>query len=177
MGAENVSLSAEYPDATSFQKAGYAHIITNTTYEGGFVRQYGNFSFSRVFEAGHSVAAYQPETVFRIFERAIFGKDIATGEVSISQVSSYGTQGATDTLNVTNDIAEPVIEPLCFWYNAAETCNAEQQVALEKGVAVIEDYVVVSPAGTFSSTYGNPTGTMTGINTGTISTSVPAKRS
>lgn len=175
MGAENVSLSAVYPEATSFRNSGYAPITTNSSYEGGFVRQYGNFSFSRVFEAGHSVAAYQPETVFRIFERAIFGKDIATGETSINQASLYSTQGPADTLNVTNEIEEPIIEPLCFWYNAAETCDEGQQAALEKNVAVIEDYVVVSPAGTFSSTYGNPTSTKAG-SVGTVSGLAAARR-
>jgi hypothetical protein len=37
----------------NFKKAGYSDIHTNTTYVGGSVRQYGNFSFSRVYDAGH----------------------------------------------------------------------------------------------------------------------------
>lgn len=62
-------------------------------------------------------------------------------------------------MNVTNKMRDPIIGPLCFWYDAFYTCDEVQQEALEKNVAVVEDYVVVSPAGTFSSTYGNPTPT------------------
>ncbi|KAI3396277.1 hypothetical protein diail_12359 [Diaporthe ilicicola] len=159
MGAENASLSASYSDALSFQSAGYAPITTNSSYQGGLVRQFKNFSFSRVFEAGHAAAAYQPETVLRIFERAIFGKDVATGEADAGQSSGYASQGPASSLNVTNEIHDPIIEPLCFWYDAFESCDEVQMEALEKNIAVIEDYVVVSPAGTFSSTYGNPTST------------------
>ncbi|KAG8168792.1 hypothetical protein KVR01_001541 [Diaporthe batatas] len=159
MGAENVSLSASYPDASSFRNAGYAPITTNSSYQGGLVRQFKNFSFSRVFEAGHVAGAYQPETILRIFERAITGKDVATGEADAGASSSYASQGPASTLNVTNEILDPIIEPICFWYDAFETCDEAQQAALGANAAIIEDFVVVSPAGTFSSTYGNPTAT------------------
>ena len=64
LGGEAISLavaaetSAAY--ASLFPAAGYAPIIVNTTYIGGVVRQYGNLSFSRIYDAGHSVPAYQP---------------------------------------------------------------------------------------------------------------------
>lgn len=175
MGAENVSLSASYPDAPSFRNAGYAPITTNSSYQGGLVRQFKNFSFSRVFEAGHIAGAYQPETVLRIFERAIFGKDVATGEADAGGSSSYASQGPASTLNVTNEIHDPIIEPICFWYDALETCDEAQQAALEANAAIIEDFVVVSPAGTFSSTYGNPTATAA-APVATVSKSAAARR-
>lgn len=175
MGAQNVSLSASYSDAQSFRGAGYAPITTNSSYQGGLVRQFKNFSFSRVFEAGHAAAAYQPETVFRIFERAISGKDVATGEADAGQAWSYASEGAASSLNVTNAILDPITEPICFWYDAAESCDEEQQAALEKNVAVIEDFVVVSPAGTYSSTYGNPTSTASGPQA-TVSKSAASRR-
>lgn len=175
MGAENVSLSASYSDAPSFQSAGYAPITTNSSYQGGLVRQFKNFSFSRVFQAGHSAGAYQPETVLRIFERAIFGKDVATGEADAGGASGYTSQGPAGILNVTSEIRDPVVGPICFWYDALETCDGAQQEALVKNVAVIEDYVVVSPAGTFSSTYGNPTGTAAAPQA-TVSKSAAARR-
>jgi hypothetical protein len=53
MGGEQVSLAIQSSSATSFSAAGYANISTNATYVGGVVRQYGNLSFSRVFDAGH----------------------------------------------------------------------------------------------------------------------------
>lgn len=175
MGAENVSLSASYADSSSFRSAGYAPITTNSSYQGGLVRQFKNFSFSRVFEAGHMVGAYQPETVLRIFERAMFGKDVATGEADAGGSSSYASQGPASILNVTNEIHDPIVGPICFWYGALETCDEAQQDALEKNVAVIEDFVVVSPAGTFSSTYGNPTGTAA-VPQATVSKSAAARR-
>ncbi|KAG6358818.1 hypothetical protein INS49_012337 [Diaporthe citri] len=175
MGAENVSLSASYADAPSFQSAGYAPITTNSSYQGGLVRQFKNFSFSRVFEAGHMADSYQPETVLRIFERAISGRDVATGEADAGGSSSYASQGPASSLNVTNEIPEPIIGPMCFWYDAYYTCDEAQQAALEKNVAVIEDFVVVSPAGQFSSTYGNPTST-TAAPQATVSKSAAARR-
>ncbi|KAI7773322.1 hypothetical protein LA080_011226 [Diaporthe eres] len=176
MGAENVSLSASYADAPSFQSAGYAPITTNSSYQGGLVRQFKNFSFSRVFEAGHIADAYQPETVLRIFERAISGRDVATGEADAGGGSSgYASSGPASSLNVTNEIPEPVVGPMCFWYDAYYTCDEAQQAALEKNVAVIEDYVVVSPAGHFSSTYGNPTSTAAAPQA-TVSNSAAARR-
>jgi len=68
-GGELLSLAIPYDNATSFADAGYAPVIVNDTYIGGQVRQYGNLSFTRVYEAGHEVPAYQPETAYRIFTR------------------------------------------------------------------------------------------------------------
>ena len=53
-GAEKLSLAAHWSGAEAFRDAGYQYIVTNASYNGGAVRQYGNFSFSRFFEAGHS---------------------------------------------------------------------------------------------------------------------------
>jgi len=44
--------------ASKFASAGYADINTNGSYVGGQVRQYGNFSFSRVYQAGHEGMFY-----------------------------------------------------------------------------------------------------------------------
>lgn len=88
MSVENVSLHLDYPEAPSFRSAGYAALQTNDSYQGGLVRQHDRVSFSRVFEAGHDVAAYQPETVLRIFERAIFGRDVATGDVDVLSLNN-----------------------------------------------------------------------------------------
>lgn len=52
IGGEAASLAIEYSGTEKFKNAGYAPIIS-TKGVGGFVRQYGNFSFSRVFQAGH----------------------------------------------------------------------------------------------------------------------------
>ncbi len=52
-GGEQISLAIPSKVTNNFRQAGYAMIQTNKTYVGGFVRQYGNLSFSRILQAGH----------------------------------------------------------------------------------------------------------------------------
>jgi carboxypeptidase C (cathepsin A) len=96
VGGEEVSLAIDYTGSDQFRSAGYTAIQTNSSYVGGQVRQYGNFSFSRVYgklqdediltrsrltktDAGHEIPSYQPETSYEIFMRAMTNRDIATG--------------------------------------------------------------------------------------------------
>lgn len=89
------------PYATAFPAAGYAQIVVNDSYVGGAVRQYGNLSFSRIYDAGHMVPYYQPETAFTVFTRIIQGAEISTGDmVDLSTFGSQGTQNATHTNSV-----------------------------------------------------------------------------
>ena len=53
LGGEQISLAINSSQSASFHSAGYANITANSTYVGGVVRQSGNLSFSRVFQAGH----------------------------------------------------------------------------------------------------------------------------
>jgi hypothetical protein len=53
MGGENITLSIKHKQSAAFISSGYENLITNSTYTGGVVRQHGNLSFTRVFEAGH----------------------------------------------------------------------------------------------------------------------------
>lgn len=52
-GGEAVSLAVNYSSAAQFRAAGYQDMQVNETYVGGQVRQHGNFSFVRVYNAGH----------------------------------------------------------------------------------------------------------------------------
>lgn len=175
----------DYPEASAFRSAGYAPLHTNSSYQGGLVRQHNRVSFSRVFESGHDVAAYQPETVLKIFERAIFGRDVATGEVDVLSLmnpnttghagsscsgkgkktrNGYSTQGPLSSLNVTNAVLPPVVsEPVCSWYtvNNTQTCSEEQMAAVKDGSAVVQDWTVVSPPSVFLPTSGNPASAVT----------------
>lgn len=45
----------------------------------GETKQAGAFSFTRVYFAGHVAAFYEPEGTLAVFERAITGRDVATG--------------------------------------------------------------------------------------------------
>jgi hypothetical protein len=96
LAGEGLSLEAQYPGKKQFNAAGYEKIVTNATYDGGVVRQHGKFSFARVFESGHAVSAYQPETVYRIFQRSMFGQDVATGKDVAGNL--YSSKGPASSL-------------------------------------------------------------------------------
>jgi len=98
---EGLALDANYTGHDGFNRAGYEFIATNDTYKGGAVKQYGTFSFSRVFQSGHSVNAYQPETVARIFDRTLRGTDVATGQKNVS--AGYATQGPRSSFYMVNE--------------------------------------------------------------------------
>ena len=53
IGGEEASMHIEYSSSKAFRSADYAPIIVNPFDSGGQVRQYGNLSFSRVYQAGH----------------------------------------------------------------------------------------------------------------------------
>lgn len=97
-GGEAVSLQTQYAHSAEFKKAGYVPFVVNGT-EYGETREFGNFSFTRIYESGHEVPFYQPIAALGLFERAINGKDIATGTKSVngSQGGTVGTAKATHT--------------------------------------------------------------------------------
>ena len=142
LGGENVSLNVPYSHSEKFQSAGYANISTNASYIGGQVRQYGNFSFSRVFQSGHEVPAYQPETAYQIFTRAIFGTDIATGTISTNDKPDYATEGSSTTFQVKNqDPGSP--SPQCYILDLANTCTDEQMKSVWDGTGLIHDWILI----------------------------------
>ncbi|KAI8653885.1 hypothetical protein LRP88_00374 [Fusarium phalaenopsidis] len=144
---ENASLSIPFSEAHQFAAAGYQSIMTNASHEGGFVREYGNLSFSRVFQAGHSTGGYQPETVSAIFERAMLRSDVATGEIKLAKTPNYASKGKASVRDVKNKLPE-LIENICYVLQPGDTCTPEQVKALKEGTAETEDWVVVKPAGT-----------------------------
>ncbi|CAI4211272.1 unnamed protein product [Parascedosporium putredinis] len=156
---EDLSLAMDYPGAAAFRKAGYTPIQTNDTYSGGFVRQHGNVSFARVFDAGHAAAFYQPETGYRIFDRAMSGKDIASGKTDAD--SDYSSEGPMSVRDVTSEL--PASRPIvCYTFDIGITCAENQIQALVDGSAVIKDYVVVEPTADASAGQGGAGGSGTG---------------
>jgi hypothetical protein len=92
VGALNAAVNVNYTGQTSFVDAGYEYIQVNESFaQGGAVKQFGAFSFSRVFNSGHAVNAYQPEVVNAIVRRTIGGMDVATGEIDVD--GEYATEG------------------------------------------------------------------------------------
>ncbi|KAL3455180.1 Alpha/Beta hydrolase protein [Aspergillus heterothallicus] len=146
LGGENVSLSIDHKDAAAFQSSGYAKLTTNATYTGGVVRQHGNLSFTRVFEAGHEGPSYQPETFFRIFSRIMRSQDIATGTVSLTgpQGVKYRTRGPKSSFHIKNVLPKPSA-PLCYTLDMMTACTENQQQSLLNGTAVVENFVVTWP--------------------------------
>ncbi|KAI6091625.1 alpha/beta-hydrolase [Hypoxylon rubiginosum] len=136
LGGEAVSLalagsSAGY--ASAFPSAGYAPIIVNDTYIGGVVRQFGNLSFSRVYQAGHFVPAYQPATAFQVFARIIRGDSVSTGEnVDLASYNTTGDANASSSLDLP---ASP--EPTCWIRDIPGSCSEEQQSMIVNGEGFI----------------------------------------
>ncbi|KAI9146889.1 Mutanase [Paramyrothecium foliicola] len=78
MGGEAISLAANYTYATEFRATAYEpFIVKNTTY--GETRQFKNFSFTKLDEAGHDVPFYQPLASLEIFKRVLAGERISDG--------------------------------------------------------------------------------------------------
>jgi carboxypeptidase C (cathepsin A) len=144
VGGEAVSfaVAAQSPSTAPFYSAGYAQIVVNSTYVGGVVRQYGNLSFSRIYDAGHLVPAYQPETTFTVFTRVILGTDISTGEPI--DLSTYATQGAA---NATHQNVPPAQNPpKCWIRNIDGSCTDDQRTMIANGDGVIINGVLYSDA-------------------------------
>ncbi|KAF2215553.1 hypothetical protein CERZMDRAFT_93960 [Cercospora zeae-maydis SCOH1-5] len=142
-GGEKLSLAAKWSGSDAFQSAGYADIkIGDCGRAGGVVRQNGNLSFSRVFQAGHDVAFSQPRTAFEIFKRSLLGFDVATGKRRT--YDRYSTAGPKNSWHIRETLPEPPAFE-CSIFAVAESCTTEQYLALEDGSALIENGVVELP--------------------------------
>lgn len=69
-GGEIISLAVDYVHSKEFRSAGYeAMVVDGVQY--GEVRQYGNFSFARVYESGHEIPYYQRKSSPQSLHHAI----------------------------------------------------------------------------------------------------------
>lgn len=128
--------------ASGFAQAGFADIVVNDSYVGGAVRQYGNLSFSRVYDAGHFVPYYQPETAFQIFARVIFGNDLSTAaDVDLSTFVSNGTANATYTNSVPD-----APESTCWVRNWNSSCDQDDTDAMRKGKGLVQNGIYYQDA-------------------------------
>ncbi|KAI8961211.1 alpha/beta-hydrolase [Daldinia sp. FL1419] len=145
LGGEAVSLALASSTAgyeSAFASSGYAPIIVNDTYVGGVVRQFGNLSFSRVYQAGHFVPAYQPATAFELFARVIRGDSVSTGEDI--DLSTYNTTGTTEASSALNLPSAP--SPTCWLRDVPGSCSEEQQKAiLNDDGFVVNGVLQISP--------------------------------
>ncbi|PYH35393.1 S10 family peptidase [Aspergillus neoniger CBS 115656] len=96
-GGQAISLAVNYTHASQFRAAGYTPMTVDGV-EYGETREYGNFSFTRVYQAGHEVPYYQPIAALQMFNRTLFGWDIAAGTTQIwPDYTTNGTAQATHT--------------------------------------------------------------------------------
>lgn len=168
-GGEQVSLKVNYTNAEQFRAAGYAQLMGSNGTVGGMTRQAGNFSFTRVFQAGHSVPAYQPGIALDIFRRAMNHMDIATGKTAVggggggvagangggSDGGSNGssssssndtvltTHGPPSIMNIT-DTVPPMPPPRCYTWELARSCTPQQVQQVKAGTALVRDFVVMN---------------------------------
>ncbi|KAK5108220.1 hypothetical protein LTR62_008676 [Meristemomyces frigidus] len=126
-GPSVVAIPASY--ASAFPAAGYGDIVVNSTYVGGATRQYGNLSFSRIYNAGHFVSYFQPETAFTVFTRIIQGDDLSTGD-AIS-LSTFTSNGPLKSNYSNTDSYSPA--PTCWLRSWNATCSAADTKAMLAG--------------------------------------------
>ncbi|THW75315.1 alpha/beta-hydrolase, partial [Aureobasidium pullulans] len=139
IGGEQVSLKVNYSSSNQFSRSGYEDIILDGNHVAGSTRQYGNFSFSRVFEAGNRVPTYQPQAAYEIFMRAMFGKDIATGAIDVDD--HYSSVGEPSSWHHRSALPK-MPAPECYIW-APKTCTSAQVQALADGTAWVRDYIVL----------------------------------
>ncbi|GAB7357095.1 hypothetical protein MBLNU459_g7903t3 [Dothideomycetes sp. NU459] len=139
VGGEASSLKVPWQSQDEFASAGYSPLVVSPVHSAGLTRQYGNFSFTRVYQAGHLVPSYQPEAAYEIFMRAILGKDIATGQIKVAD--DYATKGPGDTWWMKSDVL-PAPESQCYVLSP-ETCSELEREWLRNGTAVVKNWIVV----------------------------------
>lgn len=135
-GGEAISFSiaaASSSYLSRFNLASYAPIVTNASYIGGVVRQAANFSFSRIYDAGHLIPAYQPETLFTLFTRIILGTDLSSGETA--NLTTFRTEGYANA-TATNS-APAKASPTCYLRSVEDTCDNTQIGMLKSSSGVI----------------------------------------
>jgi hypothetical protein len=139
-GGEAISLAlgSMLPNyVTNFPNSGYADIVVNSSYIGGAVKQFGNLSFARIYDSGHLIPAYQPETAFTVFTRIIQGAALSTGEtVNLSTYSTNGTKFSTKT-----NKAGSSRSPVCWVRSAMTACTPNQRTSILGGQGVVIDGV------------------------------------
>lgn len=162
-GGEAVSFAiaqAAGPVYAPWYSAGYAPIVTNNSYIGGVVREYGNLSFARIYDAGHLVPAYQPETAFTVFSRVIEGTGISFGLPT--NRSDYATSGDANATHTNS--APAAAQPTCNIRAMNSTCNTDQKNMVANRAGVIINGILYSnsaswktPGSSITNVAGQPT--------------------
>lgn len=137
VGGEAASLAVPYSGLEEFRNAGYADMLSGGQLK-GLTRQHGNYSFTRVFDAGHLVPSYEPQAAYDIFMRALFNTDIATGMQKVT--NDYKTEGPDNTWHVQKPApARP--KPECYVLKPS-SCTKEDWELVKSGRALVKDFIL-----------------------------------
>ncbi|KAF2208241.1 hypothetical protein CERZMDRAFT_71048 [Cercospora zeae-maydis SCOH1-5] len=100
-GGEAVSKQVNYTHTAEFNAAGYEPFVWGPgKVQAGETREYGNFSFTRVYQSGHEIPYYQPGPALAMFERVIGGLAMADGaEPVTANLTTTGPANTTHTAN------------------------------------------------------------------------------
>lgn len=154
LGGEALSLAIKHKHTQAFQSAGYESVHfpedgkIHDDAPRATVRQYGNLSFTRVFDSSHTVGIEWPSVAFTIFNRTISGVDIASGTVRLSEDASeqYSTVGPQSVRHIRNqllaDADEEEEEGMCYTL-APSLCSQQQLEAYLRGRGRVRDYWLV----------------------------------
>lgn len=83
---------------------------------------------------------YQPETAHQIFNRVMFDRDVATGDVAVG--NDYATLGV-DSAYTRSDSAPKIEASKCYLWDILETCSADQVERLLSDKAIVRDFVLI----------------------------------
>ncbi|GAB1317110.1 Lysosomal protective protein [Madurella fahalii] len=144
VGGERSSLAVPHRRRRDFAGAGYSPLVVGEEDAGpreekGLTRQLGRFSFTRLFQAGHEAPAYQGQAAYEVFRRAVFGWDIPTGRVMVTD--AFRTEGPRDAWGVREELPE-MPKARCYVLKP-ESCEEEVWKTVMNGTAVVRDWFVV----------------------------------
>ncbi|KAL8657611.1 MAG: hypothetical protein Q9226_001754 [Calogaya cf. arnoldii] len=125
-GGEAVSLAVNYTHKNQFAASGYTPFIVDGD-EYGEVREYGNFSFLRIYEAGHEVPFYQPLASLEYFRRVLGNRDIATGGQELT--GTYSTDGNANATHTEPPVPLSTTEALASSV-ATASASASESMAM-----------------------------------------------
>lgn len=142
LGGERASLAVPYSRQADFAAVDYGLFWTPTAENGGFsglTRQLGNYSFTRIFQAGHMVPAYQPLAAYEFFMRATFDVDISSGTTPV--YDDLVTDGEAFDRWIKNEA--PVRPESRCYVLLPMTCEEGVWEKVKAGRVRIEDWFVV----------------------------------
>jgi hypothetical protein len=88
----------------------------------------------------HAVPYYQPETAVKVFNRIMFGKDVATGKVDCTK--KYASSGSSSAWT-TSELPKEQWKAKCYIWDVLETCTKEDEAVLRSGNAIVKDWILV----------------------------------